>query len=271
MRRLDRIADWVESARTALAAGKAAPTPPTLPRHQLASHGAPTGLYNAMVHPLVPYGIRGAIWYQGESNLKDGMAYFEKMKGLIGGWRKVWGQGNFPFYYVQLAPFSYGGSPEQLPRIWEAQDAALALPATGMAVTTDVGNLRDIHPRNKRAVGDRLARWALSQTYGHEDVAFSGPRYKGMTVENGSVRLTFTHLAGGLESRDGKPLNWFYVAGEDRKFHLAQATIDKGSVIVASPKVPAPVAVRFGWHQQAQPNLRNKAGLPAAPFRTDRW
>lgn len=271
LHRLDRIAAWVAAAREARAAGKAAPAAPLMPEHRLASHRQPTGLYNGMVHPLVPFAIRGAIWYQGESNLRDGMAYLPKMKGLILGWRKVWGQGAFPFYYVQLAPYRYRARADLLPRIWEAQTAALALPGTGMVVTTDVGNPRDIHPRNKQAVGGRLALWALARTYGQAGVVHSGPRYVRMTVEQGKVRLHFEHVGGGLESRDGKPLDWFSVAGADRKFHPARAVIVGETIVVSSPRVPTPVAVRFGWHQLASPNLRNKAGLPAAPFRTDRW
>jgi len=239
--------------------------------HPLSSHSAPTGLYNGMVHALVPFGIRGAIWYQGESNRHDGMLYHEKMKGLINGWRKVWAQGDFPFLFVQLAPYNYGRAPFDLPKIWEAQTATLAVPNTGMAVTTDVGNLRDIHPRNKQAVGRRLALWALARTYGQTGLVYSGPLYKSMSVEGDKIRLVFNHVASGLASRDGKPLTWFEIAGKDKNFVKAEAKIDGDTVVVSSAEVAAPAAVRFGWHHEAEPNLVNNEGLPASPFRTHPW
>ena len=232
-----------------------------------------------MVHPLVPYAIRGAIWYQGESNLRDGKRYHKKMKALINGWREAWGQGDFPFYFVQLAPFNYtkrfnnraqNAGHFFLPRIWEAQTATLALPNTGMAVTTDIGNLTDIHPRNKQEVGRRLALWALAKDYSGDDVTHSGPLYKSMTVEGNAIRLTFEHVGSGLTARDEKPLTWFEIAGEDKQFVEAQATIDGDTVIVFS-EIQNPVAVRFGWHESAEPNFVNKEGLPASPFRTDSW
>ena len=243
-------------------------------RHPLRHQARPTGLYNGMVHPLIPYAVRGALWYQGESNLRDGMLYHEKMKALINGWRQVWGQGDFPFYFVQLAPFNYGGrnaSPFFLPQIWEAQAATLALLNTGMAVTTDIGNLTDIHPRNKQEVGRRLALWALAKTYGREDVTYSGPLYKSMVVEENTVRLSFDSVGGGLMAQDGKPLTWFEIAGEDKQFVEAKATIDGDTIVVSSDAVANPVAVRFGWHQSAEPNFVNKEGLPASPFRTHPW
>ena len=242
--------------------------------HPLRHQGRPTALYNGMVHPLVPYAIRGALWYQGESNLRDGMLYHEKMKALINGWREVWEQGDFPFYFVQLAPFNYGGrnaSPFFLPQIWEAQAATLALPNTGMAVTTDIGNLRDIHPRNKQEVGRRLALWALAKTYNRDDVTHSGPLYKSMAVEGNTIRLSFDAIGSGLMSRDGKPLTWFEIAGEDKQFVEAQATIDGDTIVVSSETVANPGIVRFGWHQRAEPNFVNKEGLPASPFRTEAW
>jgi sialate O-acetylesterase len=199
------------------------------------------------------------------------MDYFHKMKALINGWRKVWNQGDFPFYYVQLAPFRYKrNDPCMLPRIWEAQRAAMAIPNTGMAVITDIGNLDDIHPKNKKEVGRRLALWALANTYGVSRVVCSGPLYRSMRVEDGAVRLFFDH-AEQLESRDGKALSWFTIAGTDRKFEDAAATVDGNTVLVRSEKVAEPAAVRFAWHEEAEPNLVNGAGLPASPFRTDDW
>ncbi len=271
-RALDPLEAWIGTARAAIAAGTGLPTPPALPVHPLQSHSKPTGLYNGMVHPIVPYAIRGAIWYQGESNRVDGMAYHHKMKALINGWRTVWNQGDFPFYFVQLAPFKYRTEdPSELPRLWEAQAATLSVPHTGMAVTVDIGNIKDIHPRNKLDVGRRLALWALAHDYGKKDIVFSGPLYKSMACEGGKIRLEFDHAASGLASRDGKPLSWFEVAGDDQRFVKARAEVDGSTLIVWSDAVRAPAAVRFGWHQEAEPNLINKNGLPASPFRTDQW
>ena len=268
---LDALEGWIPAARKALADGTAIPAMPAIVRHPLANAGAPTGLYNGMVHPLLPFAIRGAIWYQGESNRGDGMMYCEKMKALITGWRQVWAQGDFPFYYVQLAPYTYRGSVTALPGIWEAQSAALAIPNTGMAVITDIGNLRDIHPRNKQDVGKRLALWALAKAYGREGLVYSGPLFKALAIEGGKARITFDHVGSGLVSRDGKPLTHFEVAGADKKFAKAEAKIEGDAVVVSSDAVKEPVAVRFGWHQLAEPNLMNKEGLPASPFRTDKW
>ena len=221
--RLDRSAD------KAKAAGQEIPDPPTAPVHPLNSNGVSTGLYNGMIHPLVPFAIRGALWYQGEANVGQGMQYHTRMKALIQGWRKVWGQGDFPFLFAQLAPFEYGGDPTRLPEIWEAESATLALPNTGMAVITDlVDNLKDIHPPNKQDVGKRLALWALAKTYGHSDTVYSGPLYDSFVVEPHQIRLKFKHAGGGLVSRDGKPLSWFSIAAADKKFLPAEAVIDGG-------------------------------------------
>ena len=271
--KMNAIEAWIAETREALDTGAQLTQMPNN-THPFAHQQRPTALYNGMVHPIVPYGIRGALWYQGESNLREGMLYHEKMKALINGWREVWGQGDFPFYFVQLAPFNYGGrnaNPLFLPQIWEAQTATLALPNTGMAVTTDIGNLIDIHPRNKQDVGRRLALWALAKDYGRDDVTYSGPLYKAMAVEGNTIRLTFEHVGSGLTSRDNEPLTWFQIAGEDQEFVEAKATIDGDTVIVSNDAISNPVAVRFGWHQSAEPNFINKEGLPASPFRTDAW
>ena len=267
---LDGLEAWVPAARQALAGNKPIPPAPAAPRHPLNSHGAPTGLYNGMVHPIVPFAIRGAIWYQGESNRGDGMMYLEKMKALIAGWRTVWKQGDLAFYYVQLAPYTYRGSVTALPEIWEAQTAALAIPHTGMAVITDIATVKNIHPPNKQEVGKRLALWALAKDYGKQ-VVYSGPLYKALKIEGGKAIVSFDHVGGGLVARDGKPLSHFQIAGADKKFADAQAAIEGDTVVVSSPDVAAPVAVRFGWHQLAEPNLANKEALPASPFRTDKW
>jgi sialate O-acetylesterase len=268
---LPRYADWLAIAEKAKANREYIPAPPAWPANPLANQLAPTGLYNGMIHPLVPFAIRGAIWYQGESNNGEGMLYYEKMKALIGGWRSVWHEGDFSFLYVQLAPYRYGtADPTALARIWEAQTAALAIPDTGMAVTNDIGNAKDIHPKDKQDVGKRLALWALAKTYGKQ-IVYSGPLYKSMTIDGSKIRVKFDHVGGGLVARNGKPLDWFQIAGDDKKFVDAEAIIDGDSVIVSSPKVEKPVAVRFAFDQVAEPNLQNVEGLPASAFRTDKW
>jgi sialate O-acetylesterase len=234
-----------------------------------------------MIHPLIPSAIRGAIWYQGENNRNDVLAYERKMEALIRGWREVWRTDDLPFYYVQLAPYYYtynrdyagGDIPDflRLPLIWEAQSNILRLPNTGMVVITDITDLMDIHPRNKRDVGLRLALWARAKTYGEKNLVYSGPLFKSMTVEGDRARISFDHVGGGLLTNDGLPLKWFEIAGDDRMFYRAEAKIDGDFVVVSNPRVASPKAVRFGWHQMAVPNLANKEGLPASPFRTDRW
>ena len=195
----------------------------------------------------------------------------------IAGWRKVWNRDDMPFYYVQLAPYRYSNAKAdrslQLPGIWEAQIATLAVPHTGMAATTDTlgsNEITDIHPKNKQEVGKRLALCALGQTYGKSDLVYSAPTYKSMKVEGSKVRISFDHTAGGLTSRDGKPLTWFRIAGTDKKFVDAKAEIDGDTVVVSSESVDKPRAVRFAWNEEAQPNLANKEGLPAVCFRTDK-
>ncbi len=267
----DPMETWIKDARKALSLNKPLPPQPDFPSSPFKSPRNPVGIYNGMVNPLTPFAIRGAIWYQGESNLSDGMMYHEKMKALISGWRKVWGQGDFPFYFVQLAPYKYGqANPRYLPRIWEAQTATLSVPNTGMAVTVDIGNINDIHPRNKRDVGKRLALWALAKTYGQKGIVYSGPLYKSMSIEGDKIRIRFDHVGSGLASRDAKPLNWFEVSGKDMKFVKAKAKIDGETLVVSSETVVTPVAVRFAWLQTAEPNLMNKEGLPASPFRAYR-
>ncbi|MGA2616416.1 MAG: sialate O-acetylesterase [Thermoguttaceae bacterium] len=234
------------------------------------SGGKGGGMYNGMIAPLEPLAIRGAIWYQGESNCGNGLKYYDKMKALIEGWRKVWGY-DFPFYFVQIAPFA-GYGPGSLPPLWEAQVASLKIPGTGMAVTTDiVENIKDIHPRDKVDVGNRLALWALAKEYGKKDLVYSGPLYKSMQVAGSKLRLSFAQVGGGLKSRDGKPLSEFEIAAADGKFVAAQATIDGQTVVVEAQAVAAPTQARFGWRNQANPNLANKEGLPASPFQTNNW
>ncbi len=272
---------WVRDARKAVAAGTPVPAKPAEPVNPFDSPQTPTALYNGMIHPLVPFAIRGAIWYQGENNRNDCLGYEKKMEAMIRGWRQVWKEGDFPFYYVQLAPYAYpfnrespdGDVPDfyRLPYIWEAQTNILRMPNTGMAVVTDIADLNDIHPKNKKDVAFRLALWARAFTYGEKDVVYSGPLFKSMSVEGGRARISFDHVGGGLMATDGWPLKWFEIAGEDHIFYKATAEIDGNTVVVQSPKVAAPKSVRFAWFQTAVPNLANKEGLPASPFRTDRW
>ena len=239
------------------------------------SAGAPSHLYNGMVHGVQPFAIRGALWYQGESNRGQGVAYEQRMHALINGWRTVWNQGDFPFLFVQIAPYKYVKPPmtdpnNLLPQIWEAQTKTLALKNTGMAVTTDITNLDDIHPKNKQDVGKRLALWALAKTYGKEGLVYSGPLYKSSKVEGNKIRIEFDHVGGGLKSRDGQPLSWFTIAGKEGDFVEATAAIDGNSVVVSSDRIVEPAAVRFGWNELAEPNLMNAESLPAGPFRTSR-
>ena len=276
----DGVANYAASVKAFSEAVKAAkpgdalpPTPGTLPGHPLNNNYQHTGLYNGMIYPIVPFGIRGFLWYQGESNNGQGMHYYQMKRGLIEGWRSVWNQeGNrdFPFLFAQLAPHKYGGDPTSLPGIWEAQTATLQVKNTGMAVLTDITTIGDIHPPNKQEVGRRLSLWALANTYGKADMVYSGPLYKSLAVDGNKAVVSFTHAAG-LKATDGKDLSWWSVAGEDKKFVPAKATITGDTVVVTAEGVATPVAVRFGWHQLAEPNLSNAAGLPASPFRTDTW
>jgi sialate O-acetylesterase len=234
-------------------------------------------LYNGMIAGLAPFAIRGAIWYQGESNIIDDdevSRYAASMETLVSGWRRQWGR-EFAFNYVQVAPHLYHVvrhakvvDPQAAPLMWEAQAAALRIPGTGMIVTTDlVDDLKDIHPREKKTVGVRLANVALAQSYGKTGIEAWGPSYRSMAVEGGKAILSFDH-ARGLAARDGKPLTWFDVAGADGRWYPATAAVEGDKVIVSSPKVAAPAAVRFAWDEAAQPNLVNGAGLPAVPFRS---
>jgi sialate O-acetylesterase len=242
-----------------------------------------------MIQPLIPYAIRGATWYQGERNshsIEDGILYATQLKTLIGDWRSRWEQGDFQFLTVQLPNFHASGDGPVQTTGWvmvrESELKTLALKNTGIAITTDVGEANDIHPKDKQTVGHRLALWALGTTY-DQDIVYSGPllsfhQYRSGTtndagkVNPGRMMANFIH-ADGLKSSDGKPLRGFAVADEDRKFYPAAAKIDAatGLLVLSSNQVQSPVAARYNWADNPDGNLVNGAGLPAAPFRTDTW
>jgi sialate O-acetylesterase len=229
----------------------------------------PSALYNGMIAPLTNFAIRGAIWYQGESNRGRADEYTRLFPAMITDWRKQWGgdgtRADFPFYFVQIAPFHYGGDKGETAEIREAQRHTLSLPNTGMAVTMDIGNPADIHPSNKQDVGKRLALWALAKAYAKSDLTFSGPLPKSIQSEGKSLRIFFDH-ANGLTARGGPARN-FEVAGADGNFAPATARIELDSIVVANDAIAAPVAVRYAWCDDCAPNLFNGAGLPASPFR----
>jgi sialate O-acetylesterase len=232
----------------------------------------PSGLFQGMIAPLEEYRIRGALWYQGEGNTWRAYQYRKLLPAMIAGWRKGWGEGDFPFLIVQLA--NHGSSPELGDSIWaelrEAQFLTVrTVPNTGLAVSIDVGEPKNLHPPRKEEVGHRLALWALGTTYGQKSV-YSGPLYDSMKIAGESVQIRFQHIGSGLESRGG-PLKGFAVAGSDHIFHWAEARIEGETIVVSSPDVKAPVAVRYAWASSPDCNLYNKEGLPASPFRTDDW
>ena len=241
----------------------------------------PMAIYNAMIAPISGFSIRGALWYQGESNCMgtndDYLTYEDKMKAMVNGWRKIWHEGNFPFYFVQIAPFKYYDakirrvpSAETLPEFWTLQSrAARSIKNAGMVVTTDlVNDLNDIHPRDKQSVGHRLALLARNKTYGEKNVVAEGPAFKRMKIEGNKAILSFENTDGGLMSPNDAPLTWFTIAGTDGKFVSAEAKIVGDTVEVSAAGIEKPAAVRFAWDETAQPNLFNKAGLPAEPFTT---
>jgi sialate O-acetylesterase len=236
----------------------------------------PTLLYNAMLSPLIPYGIKGAIWYQGETNAGRAFQYRKAFPLMINDWRQHWGEGDFPFYFVQLASFNAGNGNSEHGSTWaelrEAQSMTLALPNTGMAVTTDIGEATDIHPKNKQDVGKRLAAIALSNAYAHAQ-EYSGPVYQSMKQDGNKVILSFAHTGKGLLAKDKYGyIKGFEVAGNDQHFHYAKAYIDGDKIVVSSEAVTMPVAVRYAWADEAlEANLFNKDGFPAPSFRTDTW
>ncbi|HJZ90952.1 MAG TPA: sialate O-acetylesterase [Gemmataceae bacterium] len=274
---------WKKAVEEAKSQGKPEPKAPPKPQPPGTNQQHPTSLYNGMIAPLLPFAIRGGIWYQGESNAGRPIEYRTLFADMIADWRKRWGH-DFPFYCVQLAPFSAGNPDgENWAYLREAQAIASAkVKNAGVAVITDVGELKDIHPQKKEPAGARLALLALANTYGQK-VEFSGPAYASMKVDGDKAVLSFDHVAGGLvagkfsmpgagetgEVGDDGQLVGFAICGEDKVFHPAKATIERDTVVVTSDTVSKPVAVRYGWKNFPVANLFNKAGLPASPFRTD--
>lgn len=269
---ISEVDAWTLRATEALDRGEHPLNMPKEPGLLKLGHNGETGTYQAMIHPLVPYALRGFLWYQGESNNGEGMAYTSKMEALIRGWRHQFGAADAPFLYVQLAPYRYPQKkPDDLPRIWMAQQAALRIPNTGMVVTNDIGNPKDIHPVNKSEVGRRLAVLALADTYGIPDLVKSGPLFHKYQVTGNELVIHFTGTGTGLATRGGGTPDHFEIAGADGVYHPAKAeiAIDGKSLRLSSDKVPLPQHARFAWNDTAEPNLMNKEALPAAAFATD--
>jgi len=264
------VDSYIQAVQKARDEGKELPKPPSMPDNP-ENQNSPSVLYNGMIVPLQPYAIRGVIWYQGESNAGRAVEYQTLFPAMIRNWRQDWSEGDFPFLFVQLAPFmKIEASPQESAwaELREAQRlTTLTVPQTAMAVITDVGEENDIHPRKKEPVGARLARAARALAY-REPIEYSGPTYQSMRVEGDRIVLQFQHTEGGLTARGGA-LKGFTIAGEDRKFVNARAEIRSDTVVVSSPEVSHPVAVRYGWANYPVVNLWNGAGLPASPFRTD--
>ena len=269
---------WQPTADAAEATGGPVPAPPQSPADLRSSPHRSSGLYNGMIAPLVPYYIHGVVWYQGEADTTGPELYRALFPALIEDWRRTWGEGNFPFIYVQLPNFdtqierAWGfWKPDAPPMLWpelrEAQLEALSLPQTAMAVAIDVGDPKNIHPKNKQVVAHRLVLAALHSAYG-KDEPYSGPIYRSMKKKGARIRLSFDHVEGGLISK-GSVLHGFEIAGEDQNYRAANAQIVGSSVIVSSPAVPDPTTVRYGWVDNPDCNLYNSFQLPASPFRTN--
>lgn len=267
------LEDWLVKAKTYKERREVLAPNPSFPAElsPYASNQDPTMLYNGMIHSIVGFPIRGAIWYQGESNHDEGMLYLEKKKALIQGWRELWGQGDFPFYYVQIAPFRYGDKdPTTLAKFWEAQAAVQsAVPKTAMVVINDIATVNDIHPPNKQEVGRRLALLALANDYGMQDVAARSPELVSMELMGKQLKLSFRNTAGGMKTRDGKPPTHFEVIGVGSSgYRPAVAQIQGDSLILSCAEVPEPTAMRFAWDMLAEPNLCGMTGLPVGAFRS---
>lgn len=267
------MAAWEKEKAAAEAAGKTfRKARPRVPRGGPGHHDTPCGLYNGMINPHAPCALRGAIWYQGESNAGRAGEYRELFAAMITGWREKFGQGDFPFYWVQLANYRAGGVDKtEYAFLREAQTQTLELPNTGQAVIIDIGNVTDIHPRNKKDVGRRLALLALARDYAKTGLVDSGPVYAGAKREGASMRVSFAPSESPLISPFASQPAGFELAGEDKVFHPAEARIDKKTVVVRSTEVPEPVAVRYAWRNAPAAGLFNQEGLPATPFRSDDW
>jgi sialate O-acetylesterase len=240
---------------------------------QPSSPSRPTVLYNAMINPLIPYSMRGVIWYQGEANVGRAEKYRKIFPAMISSWREKWGEGNFPFYFVQLANYlerKKVPAPSNFAMLREAQAMALSLPNTGIATAVDVGEADNIHFKNKEAVGYRLALNALNKTYG-TDIPYSGPVFKKLKIEGKKIIIHFTHIDGGLLTNDGKVPRGFAIAGSDGKYKWAVTKIENNTIILQNKSIPKPVSVRYAWADNPDINLYNGAGLPALPFRTDSY
>ncbi|MBI5820863.1 MAG: sialate O-acetylesterase [Verrucomicrobia bacterium] len=264
-----QLAAWKEKTKKARAAGEKPPRAPQKPVQPRLSQNHPANLYNGMIAPILPYGIRGAIWYQGEHNANPvgGLLYAKQLPLLIKDWRTRWGY-EFPFAWAQLPNFNRPGDGWMLVR--ESMLKSLSVPKTGMAIIIDIGDPQDIHPKNKQDVGKRLALWALGTVYGEKVSAVSGPLPAGHKIRGSEIVLSFTHTNGGLVAKGGA-LKCFVIAGADKQWKPATARIEGDKVIVSSPDVPKPVAARYAWLDNPDCNLFNGAGLPASPFRTDHW
>ena len=264
------LARWLVAAKKARAEKQPVPRKPRDPSAALARKPKAGGLFNGKIAPLIPYAIRGAIWYQGEANSAPAKApfYQYQLPLLVADWRLRWGY-EFPFAWAQLPNFG-GKNDRDWPTVREAMLKTLALPKTGMGVNIDIGEETNIHPANKQEVGRRLSLWALGTVYGQPVGATSGPLPAGHQVRNGEMALSFSHTDGGLTAKDGE-LKGFIIAGDDRQWKSARARIEGHTVVVSSPEVKKPVAARYAWDNYPVCNLYNGAGLPASPFRTDNW
>jgi sialate O-acetylesterase len=226
----------------------------------------PTSCYNSMIAPLVPFALKGILWYQGETDMGSGMRYAEQMRAHIASWRRVFRDENLPYYYVALPPWNYGSS-EQLPEFDEAQESCLDIPGTGMAAIIDLGDFEDIHPRRKVEVGERLARLALHDLYGQASLETSGPRPRDIRIEGSSLRVGFSHCLGGLVSGSPNDVPGFELAGDSGAFGPAMARIEGQTIVLRSPSEPRPTRLRYAWTSNPKVDLRNRAGLPALSFR----
>jgi len=226
----------------------------------------PSSCFNSMIAPLVPFALKGILWYQGETDMGSGMRYAEQMRAHIASWRRAFRDGNLPYYYVALPPWNYGSS-EQLPEFDEAQESCLEVPRTGMAVIIDVGDFDDIHPKRKVEVGERLARLALHDLYGQTGLETSGPRLRDIRIEGSSLRVGFSHCQGGLVSGSPNDVPGFELAGASGAFRPARARIEGETIVLSSPSVPRPTRLRYAWTTNPRVDLRNRDGLPALSFR----